>query len=133
MFSSNYTIKILSSLLTGCQHKQCGIIGTLSTSLCEEVKVLGDIICSVKLGRLRNQDYKETTISFCLNQSINQKKKKTEQTNKQGPITKSKHSTFQIHDNIDLLTLAKLIKKICSLVRFIPGSLDSSPFFATQF
>ena len=42
-------------------------VGTLSTSLCEEVKVLGDIICSVKLGRLHNQDYKETTISFCLN------------------------------------------------------------------
>jgi len=69
MFSSNYTIKILSPLLTGCQQKQCGIIGTLSTSLCEEVKVLGDIIFSVKLGRLHNQDYKETTISFCLNQS----------------------------------------------------------------
>lgn len=74
MFSNNYTIKILSPLLTGCQQKQCGIISTLSTSLCEEAKVLGDIICSVKLGRLHNQDYRETAISFCLNQSINQSK-----------------------------------------------------------
>ena len=57
MFSSNYTIKILSPLLTGCQQQAVCRIGTLSTSLCEEVKVLGDIICSVKLGRLHNQDY----------------------------------------------------------------------------